>query len=58
MKKLVGVFLEENLNKNTKTETKSDTKVITDFSTSIGEERALGQIPPLKTLTVVWLDSS
>ena len=46
MKKLVGFFLEENLNKNTKTKTKSDMKVITDFFTSIGEERALGQIPP------------
>ena len=41
-----GFFLEENLNKNTKTKTKSDMKVITDFFTSIGEERALGQIPP------------
>ena len=39
MKKLV-FFLEENLNKNTKTKTKSDMKVITDFFTSIGEERA------------------
>jgi hypothetical protein len=45
MKKLV-FFLEENLNKNTKTKTKSDMKVITDFFTSIGEERAPGQIPP------------
>jgi hypothetical protein len=38
-----GVFLEENLNKNTKTKTKSDMKVITDFFTfiaSIDEERA------------------
>jgi hypothetical protein len=41
-----GFFLEENLNKNTKTKTKSDMKVITDFFTSIGEERAPGQIPP------------
>ena len=44
-----GVFLEENLNKNTKTKTKSDMKVITDFFTfiaSIDEERAPGQIPP------------
>ena len=56
MKKLV-FFLEENLNKNTKTKTKSDMKVITDLFTSIGEERAPGQIPP-KTLTVLWLDSS
>ena len=32
-------------------------KVITDFFTSIGEERAPGQIPP-QTLTVLWLDSS
>ena len=32
-------------------------KVITDFFTSIGDERAPGQIPP-KTLTVLWLDSS
>ena len=40
------VFLEENLNKNTKTKAKSDMKVITDFFTSIGEERAPGQIPP------------
>jgi hypothetical protein len=38
MKKLV-CFLEENLNKNTKIKTKSDMKVITDFFTSIGEER-------------------
>ena len=38
------VFLEENINKNTKTKTKSDMKVITDFFTSIGEERAPGQI--------------
>jgi hypothetical protein len=30
-----GVYLEENLNKNTKTKTKSDMKVITDFFTSI-----------------------
>jgi hypothetical protein len=45
MKKLV-FFLEENLNKNTKTKTKSDMKVITDLFTSIGEERAPGQIPP------------
>ena len=53
------VFLEENLNNNTKTKTKSDMKVITDFFTSIaiGEERAPGQIPP-KTLAVLWLDSS
>ena len=50
MKKLVS-FLEENLNKNTKTKTKSDMKVITDFFTSIGEERAPGQI-------VLWLESS
>ena len=56
MKKLV-FFLEENLNKNIKTKTKSEMKVITDFFTSIGEERELGQIPP-KTLTVLWLDSS
>ena len=54
-----GGFLEKNLNKNTKTKTKSDMKVITDFFTSIsiGEERAPGQIPP-KTMTVLWLDSS
>jgi hypothetical protein len=39
-------YLEENLNKNTKTKTKSDMKVITDFFTSIGEKRAPGQIPP------------
>ena len=47
MKKLVS-FLEEKLNKNTKTKTKSDMKVITDFFTSIsiGEEIAPGQIPP------------
>ena len=45
-------FLEENLNKNTKTKIKSDMKVTTDFFTSIGEERAPGQIPP-KTLTVL-----
>jgi hypothetical protein len=32
-------------------------KVITDFFTFIGEERAPGQKPP-KILTVVWLDSS
>ena len=58
MKKLV-FFLEENLNKNTKTKTKSDMKVITYFFTSIGEERAPEQIPHLpKTLTVLWLDSS
>jgi hypothetical protein len=56
MKKLV-FFLEENLNKNTKTKPKSDMKVITDFFTSIGEERVPGQYPP-KTLTVLWLDSS
>ena len=31
-----GFFLEENLNKNTKTKTKSDMKVITDFFTSFG----------------------
>jgi hypothetical protein len=55
-----GVLLEKNLNKNTKTKTKSDMKVITYFFTSIGEERAPGQIPPPlpKTLTVLWLDSS
>jgi hypothetical protein len=41
-----GVLLEKNLNKNTKTKTKSDMKVITYFFTSIGEERAPGQIPP------------
>jgi hypothetical protein len=46
MKKLVS-FLEEKLNKNTKTKTKSDMKVITDFFTSnsiagIGEEKAPG----------------
>ena len=41
-----GVFLEENLNKNTKTKIKNDMKVITNFFTSIGEERAPGQIPP------------
>jgi hypothetical protein len=37
-----------NLNKNTKTKTKSDMKVITDFFTSIsiGEERVPGQISP------------
>ena len=51
MKKVV-FFLEENVNKNTKTKTKCDMKVITDFFTSIGEERAPGQIPP-KTLTVL-----
>jgi hypothetical protein len=51
------VSLEKNVNKNTKTKTKSDMKVITDFFTSIGEERAPEQIPP-KTLTVLWLDSS
>jgi hypothetical protein len=45
MKKLV-FFLEENLNKNTKTKPKSDMKVITDFFTSIGEERVPGQYPP------------
>ena len=56
MKKVV-FFLEENVNKNTKTKTKSDMKVITDFFTSIGEEISPGQIPP-KTLTVLWLDSS
>ena len=55
--KETGVFLEENLNKNTKTKTKSNMKVITDFFTSIGEERAPRQIPP-KILTVLWLDSS
>ena len=52
-----GVYLEENLNKNTKTKKKSDMKVITDFFTSIapiGGERAPRQIPP-KTLTVLWL---
>ena len=48
-----GFFLEENLNKKTK----SDMKVITDFFTSIDEEISPGQIPP-KTLTVLWLDSS
>ena len=57
MNKKLVFFLEENLNKNTKTKTKSDMKVITDFFTSIsiGEERAPGQIhppPPPKTLTV------
>ena len=43
MKKLM-FFLEENLNKTTKTKTKSDMKVISDFFTSIciGEERAPG----------------
>jgi hypothetical protein len=41
-----GFFLEENLNKNTKTRTKSYMKVIADFFTSIDEERAPGQIPP------------
>jgi hypothetical protein len=48
MNKKLVVFLEENLNKNTKTKTKSDMKVITDFFTSIsiGEERAPGQIHP------------
>jgi hypothetical protein len=41
-------FLEEKLNKNTKTKTKGNMKVITDFftSNSIGEEKAPGQIPP------------
>ena len=32
-------------------------KVTTDFFTSIGEERAPGQIPP-ESLTVLWPDSS
>jgi hypothetical protein len=43
MKKLM-FFLEENLNKTTKTKTKSYMKVITDFFTSIciGEKRAPG----------------
>ena len=57
MNKKLVFFLEKNLNKNTKTKTKSDMKVITNFFTSIGEERAPGQIPP-KTLAVLWLDSS
>ena len=41
-----GVFLEENLNKNTKTKTKSDMKMITNLFTPIGEERSPGHIPP------------
>ena len=47
MNKKLVFFLEKNLNKNTKTKTKSDMKVITDFCTSIsiGEERAPGQVP-------------
>ena len=58
MKKPV-FFLEENLYKNTKTKTKSDMKVITDFFISIGEERAPTRTDtPPKTLTVLWLDSS
>ena len=46
MNKKLVFFLEKNLNKNTKTKTKSDMKVITDFFTSIAKERAPGQIPP------------
>jgi hypothetical protein len=57
-----GVFLDENLNKNTKTKTKSDMKVITDFFTSIAvlvrKEHRDRYPPPPKTLTVLWLDPS
>ena len=50
MNKKLVFFLEENVNKNTKTKRKSDMKVITDFFISI----SIGEDP----MTVLWLDSS
>jgi hypothetical protein len=38
-------FLEESVNRNTKSKTKSDMKIITDFLSSVGEKRNPDEIP-------------